>query len=110
MQTGRLRQRVTIQAEQPARDTVGAENVTWVDVATVWAEVKAAPTGSTEAFRSNADQWQAQSFFQVKIRWRDGMSIKHRLILEGRELMIMDLVDPDGRKREWRMVVNEVIA
>ena len=39
MQTGRLRERVTIQQENVTRDASGQELKTWPDVATVWARV-----------------------------------------------------------------------
>lgn len=40
MQAGKLRKRVTIQEQDVSRDDFGAEVVTWVDVATVWAAVE----------------------------------------------------------------------
>jgi SPP1 family predicted phage head-tail adaptor len=38
---GRLRHRITLQSKETTRDVMGGEIITWVDVATVWAEVSA---------------------------------------------------------------------
>lgn len=39
---GRLKHRVTLQSKgTPTRDAMGGEVITWTDVATVWAEVRA---------------------------------------------------------------------
>ena len=38
---GRLRDRVTLQSKgTPGRDAMGGEVITWVDVATIWADVQ----------------------------------------------------------------------
>lgn len=52
MQSGRLRERVTIQAETVTRDVSGEELRTWVDEATVWASVT--PGASSERFLASA--------------------------------------------------------
>lgn len=109
MQAGRMRQRVTIQEEAPAISTVGEAVPTWRTVATVWAAITAAPSGSDEQFRNNADQWQARSFYKVTLRYRYGLSVKYRLLWENRILLIHSLVDPTGKRQTWNMIVSEVV-
>lgn len=37
---GRLRHRITLQSKSVTRDAMGGEIITWIDQATLWAEVK----------------------------------------------------------------------
>lgn len=75
---GRLRERVTIQklGDTPERDASCAEIAVWEDVATVWASVEAVSGG--EMMRNG--QVQANTTYLVKIRHREGVTPKHRLI------------------------------
>lgn len=110
MQAGHNRKRITIQHEVVTRDTVGGEVKTWTTFATVYAEVGASPSIIDEQFITNADQLQARTFLRVKMRWLSGVSVKHRISLDGRTLQVHSVGDPDGRKRELRLVVSEVLS
>lgn len=107
MQAGKLRERVTIQQEVVTRDSFGAEVNPWVDVATVWASVR--PGSSGERFLTAADQMQATITHTVRMRWRDGLGPKLRLLWEGKLLGIQSVVDPDGRKRELVVLCLEIV-
>lgn len=110
MQAGRNRKRITIQYETVTRDTVGGEVISWSTFATVYAEVLASPAPADEQFITNADQLQARTFLRIKMRWLSGVSVKHRITFDNRTLQIHSVGDPDGRKRELRLVVSEVLA
>lgn len=107
MQAGKLRERVTIQREVVTRDSFGAEVNPWTNVATVWASVR--PGASGERFIAAADQLQATITHAVRIRYREGMSPKQRLLWEGKLLGIQSAVDPDGRKRELVLLCLEIV-
>ncbi len=105
MQTGRLRERVTIQTEDVTRDASGQELKTWPDVATVWAQVL--PGASAERFLASAGQRVAEVTHTVRIRYRAGITPKMRLVWETRILEIISIVDPDGRTRTSVLLCSE---
>lgn len=107
MQSGRLRQRITIQTHTESRDALGASIWTWSTLAKVWAEVRM-PYGS-ERFVSAADVEVAQVTHRVKIRYRDDVSPLNRIVWRSRVLDIESAVDPDGRRRELVMMCREQI-
>lgn len=79
---GKLRHRITIQKPTDAIDTFGHRLKNWIDVATVWAEVR--PVGSNE--RLIAFQMQSGQTHVIKTRWQP------------------DLIDVTG---EYRIVFKE---
>lgn len=97
MQSGRLRERVTIQYESKTRDTSGEELINWLDEATVWAQVL--PGSSSERFQAAAGQRVAEVTHTVRIRYRPGLTPKKRFLWEGRILKIQGITDPEGRTR-----------
>jgi len=72
---GRLDQRVTLQTATLTRDAVGGPVETWVDTATVWAEIKPL-TGKqiAQAAQVSADVRKA-----VTIRYRTGITAAMRI-------------------------------
>lgn len=105
MQTGRLRERITIQTENVTRDASGQELKTWDDVATVWANVT--PGASSERFLASAGQRVAEVTHTVRLRYRAGITPKMRLAWETRVLEILSVVDPDGRLRTTILLCKE---
>lgn len=105
MQSGRLRERVTIQQQSITRDASGEELITWSDVATVWAQVL--PGASSERFQAAAGQRVAEVSHTVRIRFRAGITPKMRLVWETRVLEILSIVDPDGRRRTGLLLCSE---
>lgn len=73
---GRLRHRVTIQVPSGAGDQFGGRPTGWTDVDTVRAEVVL--TGGTEHFQSGG--MQAKANHRVRMRFRNGLTPKHRLV------------------------------
>lgn len=106
MQTGRLRERVTIQAESVTRDASGEELLAWVDETTVWASVT--PGASSERFLASAGQRVAEVTHTVRIRYKTGITPKKRLLWEStRILEILSVIDPDMRNRTIVLLCSE---
>lgn len=93
MQAGNLDQRITLQARSTAQDAAGQPTDTWLDVATVWAQVQA--VRGREFFA--AAQTQQEQTVKVRIRYRAGVTTAMRLLWEGRPHDITGVI-PVGRK------------
>ena len=76
MKAGRLNRRVTIQQKSVARDALGAEVITWVDVATVWAEVSPYSGREFVALRQAQDEITTR----ITIRYRPGITPAMRVV------------------------------
>lgn len=80
MQAGKLRHRVTIQGPVMVQNSeTGAVNKTWLDVATVWAEVS--PLSAREFIAAQASQGEITT--RITIRFRTGITRKHRILFRG---------------------------
>lgn len=109
MRAGRLRHRITIQYHGTiSRDAAGQEVITWVDLATVWANVQASQ-GAREVFVSRADQEQATSTHVVRMRYRGDVDVKMRILWNNLVLDIENVLDADGRTRETICICRAVI-
>ena len=93
MRAGDLDQRVTIQARSVATDAMGQDTITWVDVATVWAQCHA--VRGREFFA--AAQVQQEQTVKMRIRWRADVSTMNRVVWEGRAHDVTGVV-PVGRR------------
>lgn len=80
MRAGKLNARLIIERPDISRDDTGAELITWIKVATVWAEIS--PIVSVRGREAlMGDQVQAKIDVKITIRWSpriDGMSAKWR--------------------------------
>lgn len=96
MKIGQLRHKVTIQKQEGGTND-GGGNITpnWVEVATVWAEVK--PNAFEKTF---ANQSMQQTTHTVKMRYRADIKISMRILFKGRILNIKYLTNTDERNRE----------
>jgi SPP1 family predicted phage head-tail adaptor len=90
---GALDQRITLQARSVTTDAFGQDTITWVDIATVWAQCQA--VRGREFFA--AAQVQQEQTVKVRIRYRTGISTLTRLLWQGRAHDITGVV-PVGRK------------
>ena len=93
IQAGQLDQRVTLQGRSVATDANGQDTITWVDVATVWAQCQA--VRGREFFA--AAQVQQEQTVKVRIRYRADVVQTMRLVWQGRAHDITGVV-PVGRK------------
>lgn len=110
MRSGTLRERVTIQSYTTAQNSNGEPIKTWANLATnptVWANVGSRASG--ERFISGGEQIQATVSHTVRIRYRDDVTVKMRLIWRtNRTLEIENVIDPDGRKSDLILMCSEV--
>ena len=105
MNAGKLRHRVTIKRKTVARDTYGAETVTWVDVTTVYAEVK--PIGGREYY--GAGQTLGESTYTVLMRYRSDVIQAWRLTYGTRTFEIQSVV-PDEKNATMILGCREISA
>lgn len=97
MRAGRLDRRITIQRKTVTQSDSGEEIVTWVDVATVWAE-KVNLRGSE---RFAAQEILGHTLQMFRIRWSIAvkeLTTKHRILFDGRYYDITDV--RESKRRE----------
>lgn len=84
IETGQLRERVTIQAPSVVRNGIGEPVPSWTDVATVWADVKDLSGREINAARVV----QSESVRRVTIRWRGDITADMRVVRNGVVMVI----------------------
>ena len=105
MRAGRYRHRVTIKDKVVARDSYGEEDVTWTNVATIWADVQ--PIRGREYLE--LDQAQADVTHRVYVRHRTGIEPTMRLYLGSRILQIESVIRPEERKIGLELICRELV-
>ncbi|MBN8531725.1 MAG: phage head closure protein [Alphaproteobacteria bacterium] len=103
---GRLRERVTIQQPVETADTAGGVTVSWNDVATVWAEVT--PLTGTESVV--AAKLQSGVSHRVVVRYRSGVTARHRLSFGGRVFAVQAVFDVEERGEFLELLVREGVG
>lgn len=76
MSVGKMQHRLTIQTPSRTGDGGGGGSTTWTDVDTVWGRIEG-KTGNETFF---GDQLEGRSTYQITIRFRRGITNKHRLV------------------------------
>lgn len=108
MQAGQLRHRVTIQEKIAARDALGAEVITYGDVATVWAGVAVI----SAAEPSDQARQTATATHTVTLRYRSNVLPTMRLLWadgsQSRMLNIISIIQ-DPVKRMLTITASEVV-
>lgn len=94
MQAGKLRHRVTIQEPVQLQDSESGGVVpSWLDIATVWAEVY--PLSAREFISAQAEQSEVTT--RITIRYRPGITNKHRILFRQQVFNITGVLpDPDS--------------
>lgn len=97
-----LSNRVTVSRQQPGRDSAGQPIVSWIPVATVWADVR---------FESGADSIRADKPVSevrasVKVRMRGDFSAGMRLQYRTHTFKVSAVL-PDARERQYMYLVCE---
>lgn len=104
MNPGRLRHRVTIQKSQISQDELGNNIETWIDWATVWANIR--PVSGREYFQAAATN--SEDNVRINIRYRSGIDpLRMRVVYNGRTFNIISAIDLNERRREIEMVCQE---
>lgn len=96
MQTGRLRERVSLEEQNATQDAGGEPIPSWLPTAEMWAAI--ATAGSREAMRG--DQLEATTTHTVTVRYREDIDRTKRFRWGSRILNITKAADPDNR-RKW---------
>lgn len=97
MRAGRLKHRITIQRRKEVIDAVGAKQIEWVDLLTVWAAVE--PISGKENFDSN--HYASETTIKITVRYQpclSGITAKHR-IKHGDNLYNIEAIIPDASGR-----------
>lgn len=106
MRAGKLRHRVTIQENNPTRDSDGAELDNWENVATVWAAV--IPLSGQEQFVIDSDQLVAQATTRIEIRYRSGLNSKMRVTWGNHVYDIQTILEVESARRELHLLCKEL--
>jgi SPP1 family predicted phage head-tail adaptor len=106
VRAGPLDRRLTIRQSVTADDGRGGQTLTWTDVATVWASVEGL---STREFLQ-AGALQNASTHIVQMRYRDDVTIKHRLYwpLRSKTFEILSFRETERRDAGLEMECIEV--
>lgn len=105
MQAGRFNRRVTIQRQTETQDTGGQPLDVWVDVATVWADIRS-PTG-LGAIRADAQAQVVKT--SIRIRLRTDIKAGMRAVF-GATVYEIGAVLPDHAGREFVDLVCQEIT
>jgi SPP1 family predicted phage head-tail adaptor len=105
MQSGKLRDRITLQRQMVTYDEYGAEVISWSSIATLWASVLPGSVG--ERFVAGAVQELSKITHTIRIRYRADITPKMRFVWGTRNLYINTIVDPTGRRAELLISCEE---
>lgn len=93
MLAGRLRDWVTLQQKSVARDAVGGETITWVDVVSFWSSVES--VALREYVENRASQ--ADITLKVTARFRTGVAPEMRILWKTNAYPIAEVLYPAKR-------------
>lgn len=79
MRPGLMRHRIEIQSATIAENDLGEEEETWAELKTVWASYEPKSAGEKYA----EDQFQAKRVVLFRIRYREGITTKMRVVHDG---------------------------
>jgi SPP1 family predicted phage head-tail adaptor len=101
---GELNRKITIRAPSESQDEYGQPAVSWVDVLTTWASIRAATSKEVYA----ASGFASQLSHVVTIRWRPGILAKQRILYRGRIFEIQAVSDPDESRINLNLLCLEI--
>lgn len=104
MNIGRLRHRITLQKLSHRPNDYGATVAEWLDVATVWAEVK--PLSGREYF--SADQIQAEVTTVIWLRYLANIDSTMRVKFDDRSFEIVSVINHKEQNRALQLQCKEV--
>lgn len=87
LRIGTLDRRLTLQSLSTAPDSVGQPVETWTTVATLWGRIMPMPSGE----RFAAQQITGKAMTTFRIRYRDGVTVKYRMLFDGKTWDINDV-------------------
>ena len=103
MQSGKLRERITIQSFTGTADNYGQEVKSWSTFKEVWAAVE--PTQGREFWAGQ--QVQSEVTMRVRIRYLAGVLPEMRILWGTKVLNIAQIINPKARDREMQIMCSE---
>lgn len=100
IKAGAMKERITIEAPQESRNTLGEATLSWATYAIVWASVE----GLSSREMLQAQQANAVASHKIRIRFLPGLSHTHRLVWRGRSMEIASVVERENR------TMHEILA
>ena len=100
IKAGAMRERITVESPEEARNTLGEATLSWATYAIVWASVD----GLSSREMLQAQQANAVASHKVRIRFLQGLSHTHRLVWRGRVMEIASVVERENR------TMHEILA
>lgn len=92
MNAGKLRERITIQQREKKKKPSGQVVGDWVDLCTVWAQVKCTNSKTVDS----SGVVQHETVYRFYIRWRSEITAEMRVVWNGR---IFELTGPPA---DWK--------
>ena len=105
MRAGQLTQRITIQTFTETPDEYGESVKAWVDLASVWAEVK---TVSGSEF-ATSEKLRSTEAIEVTIRYRTDVSRLNRIVHDGQYYNITAAFDPYHKRDQLKLQCVNVV-
>jgi SPP1 family predicted phage head-tail adaptor len=105
MRIGQLRHKAEFQRAEQDRDAHGGVALTWSTYAHGWIGYEIQDGGESPV----ATKREATHRITVMARYIDGVKTTDRLKLRDRVFEILSAFDPDGRRRELRMICKEIL-
>ncbi len=103
MNVGKLNRRITIQQRTEGLDSYGQPNQSWIDVATVWANIK--PIKGRELLI--AQSMRSEVTHNIDIRYRTGITAAMRVNYNGRFFNIQAVIDENERHQTLALQCTE---
>ena len=100
MNTGKMRDRVTLEERVQTKDSMGAQRNAWGPIATVWGQVQ--PLSGREYFAAGAEQSEITA--RIRIRYRPRITAAHRAVVNGVVYSIANVIDTDNRHVELQLM------
>lgn len=103
MPAGKLNRRIVIRQMQAGTDAIGQPSTTWIDVVTIWADVRF--VSGIETIKAGRETSTGRA--SVRIRATSGITAQMRVLIDGRDYDIVDVVPDHGRA--WLTLICESV-
>ena len=105
IESGELRQRVTIQVNTPTQDAFGQPIDSWSTVTSRWAKIE--PNIGSPFVQS--DQLRNVSTHRITMRFFEGLSPRHRILYGSRVFNVTGLISSEERQIDTVVLATEVL-
>lgn len=105
MRIGEKNKRITIQKNQPVRNSVGEEEEKWIDVIKVWASIE--PLSGKELFQ--AQQVYAEVSTRIKIWYQPSITPDMRILWGTRVFEVLSAINFKEQNKELHFTCKELV-